>query len=167
VSVVQPFPQYFAGLYCSHFISNDEFDYEAEHQRGFDFLAGLGVSGKFVIPDSYTGLKNNYKLLAWAGFFRIKWKTIFYGSTVYEDSAWSFGTWSDGPWYAVPLFNGSIDYNTAGTTNSTKSFKGERLTREPKEDFDFEIVAELDLNKSQTLDLVIFGERLLSAISKK
>lgn len=46
-------------------------------------------------------------------------------------------------------------------------FSGEHLTREDFDSFEFKLIADTDLSKSQAADLVIFGERLVTAVRSR
>lgn len=68
--------------------------------------------------------------------------------------------------YLIPPFTKRVGYNYFIDT-IVNECSGEYLVRKEHDEFDFNFVAEIDLSLGQTTDLIIFGERLVTAIVKK
>lgn len=68
--------------------------------------------------------------------------------------------------HRVKPFNRELVHDYFSTLTAKTEFGGEYTIRQPHDEFDFNLVAELDLTKSQIADLIIFSERLISAVTK-
>lgn len=102
-----------------------------------------------------------------------------HGFTVYRPGHMALGTspsWHISQYYSADVLANNLykiypyrgdPYELGEETLPARGFTGEFTQRDEHNHFDFKMVADLDLSKSQVTDLIIFGERLITAIRKK
>lgn len=78
-----------------------------------------------------------------------------------------FDNFLDEHLYRIYPLRGNPSELIEDPTIPAHGFLGEFTQRVDHNHFDFKMVADMDLSKSQVADLIIFGERLLTAIRKK
>lgn len=161
VLVVEPFPKEmqekdFGGPLFDDEANNAIIRQFLENRIVNGVYQGEYVDGRYLTPEQSLDKAGLYN-----SFLRVIFNDAGKHVVAYNNH------WPTKPRYLIPPFTERETYNYHSTSVTTEAFSGVYLERELKENFEFNMTADLDLTKSQTADLLIFGQRLVSAMTVK